>query len=216
MPKISLRPETRELIITLDQLVRSGTIESEFNFHVNTREKNERAISVPGDKSSYHLTDLARNNGLALNMRNFEKLVEHKLLKMDRKSGTVNGSAHFTIYVEQSLHDLVDRDFEIESPSSSINITADRVTITNANAITIINNNAELADALEARLRSVISAEHAFIFDAIDELRTAVNDTQKQTAFQRIFGAASHVNDAYGLFQIANAIASEIMLRLPK
>lgn len=209
MSKLPMRPEMREFIIKLDNLIREGVIEPSFDFVVDGSDL------ITHSDSSEKVFEVFSQGENGLKIDNFDWLKDAGYMRIKPVRGN-----RFTFTVEQSLHDLVDRDFEIEPTSStSVNITAQQatITITRADAITIINNNVELADALEARIRAVISGEHAFLFAAINELREAVDNTQKENAVRQIFrAAAADVNDIHGLVQVAQTIVSVILWFLAK
>lgn len=209
MSKLRMRPEMREFIIKLDKLIREGVIEPSFKFVIDGSDL------ITHSESSEKVFEAFSKGEHGLQIDNFKWLKKEGYLSIEHVSGGL-----YNFAVEQSLHDLVDRDFEIEPTSStSVNITAQQatITITRADAITIINNNVELADALEARIRAVISGEHAFLFAAINELREAVDNTQKENAVRQIFrAAASDVNDIHGLVQVAQTIVSVILWFLAK
>lgn len=213
MPKVSLSPESIKLARLIHDGIQNGRFGRRFTFyHVN-------AGSVRYFDDSLPLISVLKMEGfIPIVVRHIELDIFNELQRQGYIFKERDGN-QVTLEIEQRLLDLVDRDFEIEPPSTSISITAQQanITITRADAITIINNNAELADALEERLQKIISQEHAFIFaatnelyDAINELRDAVDDAQKTTALQKILGVVSHTNDVYGILQIMKAIGDAI------
>lgn len=196
MSKLSMRPEMREFIIKLDKLIREGVIEPVFDFVI------DGSHLITHGESSKKVEEAFGDGKNDLKKDNFEWLKNRGYLSIEYVSGSL-----YTFAVEQSLHDLVDHDFEVEATNPIVNVTAHHVTISRADAVNLINNNVQLADALEDRLRAIISAEHAFIFDAINELRAAVDNTGKENAIKLFFNRIAMIVDVYTLAQIMGVIA---------
>lgn len=198
MSKLSMRSEMRDFIIKLDNLIREGVIEPSFEFVLDGSDL------IPWSESSKKVAEVFRQGEDELKVHKFNWLRDRGYVNIEHSGGST-----WMFEIEQTLHDLVDRDFEIESPSTNVSINTQYATvnITRADAVNLINNNVQLADALEDRLRAIISEEHAFIFDAINELRAAVDNAGKENAIKLFFNRIAMIVDVYTLAQIMGVIA---------
>lgn len=206
MPKYELTDEAKAVARLLHERVIAGKLKRDLQYGI------DEDLLDPYNETTEENKDLCVNEGGPMSYGELLELVQNEFLSERVISRYVHG-----FRILQRLHEAVTSDFEIPGHllGTQINIpsSSDAPTIVNINSAyiqSVSTDTSALADLLTDKLRTVLQAENAFIFSALDELRNAVSENDKKTAMNKVWEGIGRSADLLTLGQLLAGVGQII------